>query len=133
MVDGSDTGIEEKITEISMRADAYIPYGGGGAFASARLGDWFVQRKKPELPALNLKSYSDTIQRGLALLTVEGYIPATPDADYGISFRDFSSAAVVIPADQFLTMELVSQWVTRLLGQYQTVTNIFAAQQTLIR
>jgi hypothetical protein len=45
----------------------------------------------------------------------------TADAEYGVAFRDLSSAAVVIPADQFLTMELAAEWVTRLSGQHRSV------------
>ena len=94
-----------------------------GAFATARLGDWFVERKKQEeLAALNLESYADPVQMRLALLTMEGYLPATPEAHFGIAFRDLDSAAAVIPADQFLTMELAAEWVTRLVPQFSAVT-----------
>lgn len=131
VVDGKDTGIEDKLTEIRMRADAYIPYEGGGSFASARLGDWLAERhKREDLSALNWKSYTDPNRLRLALLTMEGFVPATPDADYGISFRDLSSAAVVIPGDQFLTMELASEWVTRLSGQHPRVTIYYFRSST---
>jgi hypothetical protein len=53
---------------------------------------------------------------------MEGYVPATAAADYGVSFRDLSAAAVVIPGDAFLTTELASEWVTKLSTKHPTVT-----------
>jgi hypothetical protein len=123
VVDGKDRGLEEKVSEIRMRVDAYIPYDGGGTFASAILGPWLVERREHEdLPAINWSEYTDPVRLRLALLTAEGYLPATPDCDYGIAFRDLASAAVVIPADRFLTMELASDWITRLAGQFPALT-----------
>lgn len=123
VVDGKDTGLHEKVAQIRMRADAYLPYEGGGAFATARVGDWLIERRKGEdLAALNWATYDDPVALRYALLTAEGYLPANPDADFGIAFVDPASAAVVIRADQFLTMELAGEWVTRLTGQYSAVT-----------
>jgi len=114
-----------------MRADAYIPYEGGGAFATARLGEWFVERhKREDLPALNSKAYADPARLRLALLTLEGYVPATPESEYGIGFRDLSSAAVVIASDQFLTMELAVEWVNRLSGQHPNITLYYFRSST---
>ena len=131
VVDGKDKALEEEVSVIRMRADAYIPYEGGGAFATARLGEWFVERhKREDLPALNSKAYADPARLRLALLTLEGYVPATPESEYGIGFRDLSSAAVVIASDQFLTMELAVEWVNRLSGQHPNITLYYFRSST---
>lgn len=119
VVDGKDTGIEDNLSEIRMRPDAYIPYEGGGTFSSARIGEWLLGRHvRDDLPGFNWKAFVDPTDLRSALLTTEGFMPATSAADYGISFRDLSAAAVVLPGDEYLTMEVASHWIARLSGQH---------------
>lgn len=123
VVDGRDKDLHEQVSEIRMRADAYIPYDGGGSFTTARMGEWIVERRKrEELATLNLSAYGDpeVLQRGI--LTAEGFVPTSLTMTFGISLRDEGAAAVVIPSDQFLTTEVASEWIGRLLGQFTSVT-----------
>jgi hypothetical protein len=123
VIDGKDRDLHDKVTEIRMRADAYIPFDGGGAFSTARLGSWLIERhKRDDLARLNLQSYSDPKELGRVLLATEGYLPAQSDMTHGVSLRDGTCAAVVIPSDEYLTAELASEWVERLMASYQSIT-----------
>jgi hypothetical protein len=123
VVDGEDSGLDEKVEEIRMRIDAYIPYDGGGAFTTACLGDWLIERRKgQDLAGLNWKGYKDPEQLHLALLTAEGYLPKTSKALHGVAFDDPASAAVVVPADAFLTTEMTAYWVDQLADKYRYLT-----------
>jgi hypothetical protein len=121
VVDGHDTGLDERISEIKMRKDAYIPYEGGGGFWTGRLGEWIVERdRRDDLSALNLDAYPESQALACAILTAEGYLPVDGEV-YGVSAFQHSASAVVVPPSEFLTPELAAQWVGRLSERYTSL------------
>jgi hypothetical protein len=121
VVNGSDTGLDERVSEIRMRKDAYSPYEGGGGFRTGQLGEWIIERgRRDDLSTLNVEEYSKHEDLGHAILTAEGYIPVDGEP-YGVSAFQHSSAAVAVPPDEFLTLELSAEWVGRLSERFSSV------------
>jgi hypothetical protein len=118
VIDGADKDVAERCVAIKMRADAYIPFDGGGSFSSARLGDWIVARRKDEdVAELNVAAYHRE-NLSEALLSAEGFVPGPNGV--GVSISDQNSAAIVVPENEFLTSELASDWVSKAEGKYAT-------------
>lgn len=112
VIDGRDRGLEDVSGEIRMRADAYVPYDGGGSVVRTKLGE----------PLLELNRGEDfpTLRKGLAgsdlyqsILTAEGFLP-TAEIPLGGVAIDGTSIGVVIPAEEFLTPERAGEIVSAL-------------------
>jgi hypothetical protein len=122
IVDGKDQRIEEQLSEIRMRPDAYIPYGGGGAFATAKIGEWIFERyRTEELTNLNWSAYPASPDLIEAVLTAEGFLPIPGQPSTGISMDGRGLARIVAPED-FLTTELASEIATQMISSNQKAT-----------
>ena len=122
VVDGKDLDLGETKGEIRMRTDAFIPYEGGGGFASARLGDWLIERAPDEdFPRLNREAVQEAAAAMSLVLTAEGFVPSESDEVDGVSL-DGRSAAIVIPPDQFLSPERLAEIVSKTVGDFQRVS-----------
>ena len=110
VVDGSDKDLESKAEEIRLRADAYIPYEGGGDFFMASVGEWLVGRgASDDLPTLNSGAYKDSASLLRAILTLEGYLPIGEELGLGVSY-DGKGLAVVLGPAVFLTPEAAANF-----------------------
>lgn len=116
VIEGKDQGLESIEGEIKVREDSYIPYEGGGSFATARLGDWVFERSpSEEFPRLNTRGYAEPRLMAQAVLSAEGFVQVDDPIVSGV--RADGAAVVVIPPDEYLTThraaEIASQLVER--------------------
>jgi hypothetical protein len=122
VVDGKDSALAERVSEIRMRPDAYIPFAGGGAFVVARVGAWFAERQKREdIASLNWEHYGESAALMEALLTSEGFVPASGNASSGVALNGEAIAYALKP-DEFLTSELASEIATRAIEAKKRAT-----------
>ena len=113
VVDGKDSNLAEKVSEIKMRGDAYIPFEGGGSFAVARVGAWLAERRKrEELASLNWEKFTNPNSLLEALLTSEGFLPRLDNPTKGSALTDNAIAFALAP-EEFLTTELASEIATQ--------------------
>jgi len=110
VVDGKDNDLQIVESEIRMSPDSYIPYGGGGSFATARVGDWlFEQGPREDYPRLN-RRYGDPADLASAVLTSQGFVPSRDDPMKGEA-RD-GGRALVVPPDEHLTPDLAARLIS---------------------
>jgi hypothetical protein len=122
VVQGLDRDLEQIEGEIRVRSDDYIPFAGGGAFTYARLGDWVVERNRDEdLPTINRKAYPSGPSQREAILTAEGYMPIIGRSVDGVAWNG-RAAAIVLPAEDFLTAQLAAELVSNLAEEYERLT-----------
>lgn len=113
-IDGKDQNLEVSASSIRLRSDGYLPYAGGGSFAVASIGDWFVKRRHSEdFPVLNSLRYPAYGAMAEAVLTSQGYVSIPGSLGHGVRFRG-EGAAFVVPADEYLTPEIANEWVSKL-------------------
>jgi len=122
VVDGKDRDLESHVGQIRMRADAYLPFAGGGHFVVCELGEpLFERRLREEFPRLS-RSYSQVTQLRDALLTSQGFLPLAqgtmPDGRsmYG------RGVAVVVPPDIYLEGDRAANIASALKPEYDRVT-----------
>jgi len=112
---GRDRDLENEAKEIALRADGYIPYGGGGSFATARLGNWIVRRgAREEFAELNAEDYADFEAIANAVLTAQGFMPVPGEVGLGHAFTHAGGAGIVLPPDEYMTPEIASALLERL-------------------
>jgi hypothetical protein len=121
VVDGRDRDLETHDDEIRMRADAYIPYEGGGSFLTCEVGPWLFERQlREEYPRL-ARSYVSFEELRAALLTSQGFLPRrTGEGADGISMAG-DTAAVVLPPDVFLDRDAAAAVVSKLKPTFNRV------------
>jgi DNA-binding transcriptional ArsR family regulator len=101
---------------------AYIPFSGGGAFAIAQLGEWFLLRDTDaDYPEINRAAYGDFDKLKGALLTTQGFVPTGLVRPDGLSW-DGQRAAIVVPPDKFLSESIVSEVASALSSNFRSVT-----------
>jgi hypothetical protein len=110
IIAGEDQNLEERAPEIRLSAGAYVPFGGGGNFASADVGKELAFLLAGEDQA----SLSDEVEHMTeadliaAVLTAEGYLP--PHAGQRFAFGiDGRGRALVVPPSAYLTPELAAE------------------------
>lgn len=122
VIDGRDNELDKHQGEIRMRADAYLPFAGGGGVIVGEMGPWLLQRKvREELPRLN-RVYGAFGDLRDALLTAEGFLPLPPDSvPDGRSFSG-NGAAVVVRPDEYLDGERAAEITSTLKPGFDRVT-----------
>lgn len=127
VVDGKDQGLEDLEGEVRLSADAYIPFAGGGSLVSCRVGTWlFEQRGQEDFPHMN-RAFEDAAILASALLTTQGFLPEAGDPFRG-SGPD-GAQAVVVPPEEYLTLELASQIVSATAGYDVTIFYFMASDE----
>lgn len=119
VVDGLDCNLDQKAENIRMRADAYIPFYGGGSFVTADLGPVVYERRLgDDLPTLSFFS-NDTDGQPLeeAVLTAHGFLPL--DGDFSGRSLDGSTGAIFVDPEEYLTPEKAAEFASRLLESYE--------------
>ena len=128
VVDGKDQHLKDQENEIRMRADAYIPYEGGGGFVACELGEWLFERRLHEdLPRLS-RSYAGFDELRAAVLTSQGFLPTMEGAEPdGLSLNG-DAAAVVLQPDAYLDRDTTARIVSALKPRYdRLVVHYFRA------
>lgn len=114
VVNGEDNDLETRAGSIKLRADGYIPYEGGGSFATSELGEWIVRRHhRDEFAELNTDMYEDLSALIDAVLTGEGFMPVPDEPGLGKHFVDNDRLAYVLPPDEYLTPEAAASAVAK--------------------
>jgi hypothetical protein len=127
VADGKDNDLHERDGEIRMSPDAYLPFAGGGGFASCRVGDWlFEQGDREDFPHMN-RAFGDAPMLASAVLTAQGFLPDADDPFHG-SGAD-GSRAVVVPPEEFLTPELASRLVSASEAKRLTIFYFMASDE----
>jgi len=122
VIEGQDIGLESAPGEIRIRASDYIPYSGGGAFKTAQLGEWFVERDRGEdLPRINRTGYGVGANQRDAILSVEGFIPVSGQSIDGLAWHGKSTALVIDP-QEFLTPQLAAEITSELPDGIEKLT-----------
>lgn len=122
VVDGKDSNLEQHDGEIRMRADSYVPYGGGGGFFTCELGPWVFERKLHEdFARMNSATFFSYDALREAILTSEGFLPVS-ESD-GIDGRSFSggAVAVIIPPDAYLDSLRAAAVATQIKSKHDRV------------
>lgn len=103
VVSGKDTGHEDRGGEIRLRRDAYLAYGGGGAFAWLRVGESVAElRQGDEFPVLAAGLVRSAPKELMdAILTAEGFLPTADPAAMldGVSVDGRRAAAILSPGE----------------------------------
>lgn len=128
VIDGADTELEARATSIRLRADGYIPFAGGGSFATATLGSWIVRRARSDDFA-ELNEEYDHAQLADAILTVQGYLPVSGVTGVGFSFNGANASAIVLPHDEYLTPEVAGKIVSEHPHQAQATIFYYRASE----
>jgi hypothetical protein len=122
VVDGKDSGLAEKVSEIRMRSDAYIPFTGGGSFAIGTVGPWIVERqRKEEIASLNWAEFAEPPNLIEGLLTAEGFLPYPASPSEGLAL-DGGTVAFALQPDEFLTSELAAEIAARMIDTRKKAT-----------
>ncbi len=104
-----------------MRADAYVPYDGGGGFYACDLGEWLLERRlREDFPRLS-RTYADFGELRAAVLTSQGFLPMMDR--HGADGRSLvgDAAAVVLPPDAYLDRDTAARLVSSLKPHYDRV------------
>lgn len=122
VISGKDFGLESSPVKPRLRADAYLPFQGGGSLRLLHVGEVVAEQTPPfEYPSL-LASWpvvpGDITQ---AILSLEGFL-LHPEGGmpHGIS-ADGHSVAVVLQPDEFLDRQKASGCVTELTGRHSRI------------
>jgi hypothetical protein len=122
VVDGKDRELETHQDEIRMRADAYLPYEGGGSFITCAVGSWLFERRlREDLPRL-ATGYSRFEELRSALLTSQGFFPRADETGPDGFSMIGNGVAVVLPPDEYLDRETVADIVAKFAPSYERVT-----------
>ncbi len=122
VVDGKDQDLEERVQEIRVRADDYIPFEGGGGFAVAEVGPWLLAHEPGlDYPKLNADAYGPDTDLQRAILSLEGFVQSDEDPKLGIA-HDGRAGAVVLEPGEFLTPEVAAHWASVSAADFATFT-----------
>jgi hypothetical protein len=121
VVNGKDRDLETHKGEIRMRADAYLPYEGGGVFVACELGEPLFERNlRAEFPRLNL-SYTEFDKLRDAVLTSQGFLPSPPGVVPDGRSLSGHTVAIVIPPDVYLDRERAAQIASTYRPEYDAI------------
>lgn len=125
VVDGHDNALEESGGEIRMSADAYLPFGGGGAFLTSVVGDWlFEQGDREDFPRMN-RAFADERELASAILTSQGFLTSPRDPFRG---GRVDGVAIVLPPGEFLTPETAAKLVSTSDARTLTILYFMASE-----
>jgi hypothetical protein len=120
VVAGKDCGLESTSVKPRVRADAYLPYVGGGTCRVLHLGAVVAEQMPPfECPQLAAEWPTSATEITQAVLSLEGFLlHAEGGLPHGLS-ADGRAAAVVLQPGEFLSRQAASEFVTLLCSQYE--------------
>ena len=109
VVQGDDQNLEERAPNIKLSKGAYIPFTGGGSFATAEVGIELALLPMGEDRPILVEAVSSMSNHELStsILTAEGYMPS-PSGEFALAI-DGHGRALIIPPTQYLTPELASE------------------------